>query len=66
MFHHTHEWHFDGGTARTSGDKGIRTGFWHRVEWPSPGGIMGQFNHVVEILGIIQDEDMKMQAEKIR
>jgi len=27
---------------------------------------MGQFNHVVEILGIIQDEDMKMQAEKIR
>jgi len=27
---------------------------------------MAQFSHVVEILGIIQDEDMKMQAEKIR
>lgn len=48
-----------------SKDHVIRTGYWHRLEWPCPGGILEQFRHVVEIFNIIKDEEMRRQASKI-
>jgi hypothetical protein len=43
----------------------IKTGYYSRLEWPSPGGVMRQYQIVVDIFRIIKDEEAKMFASRI-
>ncbi len=68
LFDTCYEWRTDGGEAASRHDrkKVIRTGYYSRVEWPSPGGVMKQFKFVPDIFAAIENERMKMFRSKIR
>jgi hypothetical protein len=58
LFHQTHEWHTDGGTAGIIGNKNkvARTGYYTRREWPQQGGMMHQDKIIVDIMTVIKTE----------
>jgi hypothetical protein len=68
LFHDCHEWRWDGGTlpARRNKRQVIRSGYYSRLEWPEPGGVMRQANLTVEAFGVIKDEEARMLAEQAR
>lgn len=67
IFHLCHEWRWDGGRSPAKGKKNemIRTGYYSRLEWPEPGGVLAQSNLTVEIFRVLKDEYHKILAEKI-
>jgi len=40
-------------------------GYYSRLEWPEPGGVMKQCNILVEIFNIIDDEKYKQQNDRM-
>jgi len=42
--------------------KFAKTGYYSRLEWPDPGGVMDQYQIVVDIFTTIKDEENRMQA----
>jgi len=67
-FNDCHEWHWDGGTlpAKRGKNSAIRGGFYHRIEWPDPGGVREQANLMVEAFSVIRDEEARMLAEQVK
>ncbi|MFH2075956.1 MAG: hypothetical protein ABIJ57_11535 [Pseudomonadota bacterium] len=42
----------------------VKTGFFHRLEWPDTGGVSRQDNRTVEAFAILHDEMMQMHMEQ--
>jgi len=61
LFYMCHEWHTDGGRAKSKTGQTIRTGYWHLLEHPCDGGVLEQPAYVGDIFNII----IKTQAERV-
>lgn len=68
VFKDCHEWRFDGGelTAKVGKNKVIRSGMYHRLEWPDAGLSGDQDNRTVEGFGYISDEFNRMLYSKAK
>jgi len=54
------EWRFDGGIIQISKNKLQRTGQYVLREWPEQGGMMNQYQIVIDLLYIMADEKNQM------
>ena len=59
IFYNCHEFFFDGGTIKR-GKKTMRTGTYKRLCWPDSGGMLDQFNLIIEIFSLIKNEEVKI------
>ena len=57
------EWRFDGGMVQIAKGKIQRTGQYLLREWPQPGGMMNQYQLVIDILFTIADEKTKTASK---
>ncbi|MBW2638374.1 MAG: hypothetical protein JRC86_12845 [Deltaproteobacteria bacterium] len=60
-----HEWRLSGGIAKAKAKGTVAMGYYSRLEWPEPGGVMKQCNILVEIFNIIDDEKYKQQNDRM-
>ena len=44
--------------------KAMKTGYYSRLEWPDPGGVMEQLHLVVEIFKVVKDEETRIALGK--
>lgn len=57
------EWVFDGGIIQIGKGKIQRTGQYRLREWPEQGGMMNQYQKVIDILFIIAQEKTKVAGK---
>ena len=68
LFYYCHEWQTDGNMATSKYKKNqcIPTGFFHRLNFPFPGGMLKQPALLMEAFEIIKEEELKILYEKIK
>ena len=49
-----------------SSKKIIKTGYYSRLEWPQAGGVLNQYQIVIDIFSTIKDEESIIFANKVR